>query len=61
MEAIAEFLTMGGYARYVWPAFGIVLFIMALLWVGSMRSWRKSEQALASLRRHRRQQESVEK
>jgi heme exporter protein D len=59
MDNIAEFLTMGGYAGYVWPAFGIVLFVMALLWISSMRSWRKSEQSLASLRSHRRQRESV--
>lgn len=24
-----EFITMGGYARYVWPAYGVVLIVLA--------------------------------
>ncbi|MDP7548849.1 MAG: heme exporter protein CcmD [Alphaproteobacteria bacterium] len=49
---------MGGYAGYVWPAFAIVLVVMAALWIVSDRSWRKSEQTLAALRKYRRQRES---
>lgn len=28
MKSWDEFLTMGGYAAYVWPAYGIVLVVM---------------------------------
>ena len=59
MESVAEFMSMGGYGGYVWPAFGIVLFVMALLWVASMRGWRNSEKILATLRNSRREREDV--
>ncbi|MGH8226206.1 MAG: heme exporter protein CcmD [Gammaproteobacteria bacterium] len=29
MHSWHEFLTMGGYARYVWPAYGIALVVLA--------------------------------
>ncbi|MDA1099809.1 MAG: heme exporter protein CcmD [Proteobacteria bacterium] len=57
---MGQFFAMGGYAFYVWPAFAIVLVVMALLWFASVRGWRKSEQTLAALRRNRRQRESDE-
>lgn len=36
MSSWHEFLTMGGYAEYVWPAYGIVLFVMLInaIWPG---------------------------
>jgi|TARA_B100002003_G_scaffold146753_1_gene135840 heme exporter protein D len=58
MDGMGQFLAMGGYAGYVWPAFAIVLVVMAALWIVSDRSWRKSEQTLAALRKYRRQRES---
>lgn len=57
MERIVEFMAMGGYGTYVWPAFGVVLAVMALLWFASMRGWRKSELDLRALRKSRRQEE----
>lgn len=42
---------MGGYAGYVWPAFVIVLVVMAVLWVASRRGCRNSEHTLAALRK----------
>ena len=57
MDGMGQFFAMGGYAGYVWPAFGIVLVVMAALWFASDRSWRKSEQTLAALRKNRRQRE----
>lgn len=34
MHSWHEFWTMGGYARYVWPAYGITLFVfVAMTWV----------------------------
>lgn len=30
MSSWHEFITMGGYAAYVWPAYGITLLVMAV-------------------------------
>ncbi len=57
MDAIGQFFAMGGYAAYVWPAFAIVLVVMALMWFTGIHGWRKSEQTLAALRSNRRQRE----
>ena len=46
MDAIHEFLTMGGYAAFVWPAFGITLVVMAGLLVASLRGLRQERQTL---------------
>ncbi|MFP6748214.1 MAG: heme exporter protein CcmD [Alphaproteobacteria bacterium] len=54
-----QFMEMGGYGGYIWPAFGIVLAVMAFMWIAGMRGWRKSEQVLASLRSSRRQREDI--
>ncbi|WP_159712502.1 heme exporter protein CcmD, partial [Geminicoccus flavidas] len=37
---MAEFLAMGGYAAYVWPAFGFTILVLAGLWVLSLRQMR---------------------
>ncbi len=58
MDGMGQFFAMGGYAGYVWPAFAIVLIVMAALWFASDWSWRKSERTLAALRKNRRQRES---
>ena len=46
MDAIHEFLTMGGYAAFVWPAFGITVVVMAGLLVASLRGLRRERQTL---------------
>jgi heme exporter protein D len=38
-----EFLAMGGYAAYVWPAYGVALVILAGLWISSVRELRARE------------------
>ena len=44
------FLAMGGYAAYVWPAFGLTLLVLlGLLWQ-SLRLSRQREAELAALR-----------
>ncbi|MFP6774349.1 MAG: heme exporter protein CcmD [Alphaproteobacteria bacterium] len=58
MERFAEFMAMGGYGAYVWPAFGVVLAVMAGLWYASMHGWRKSELDLKALRESRQQREA---
>jgi heme exporter protein CcmD len=29
---LKNFLVMGGYAHFVWPAFGCALFLMMIVW-----------------------------
>jgi heme exporter protein D len=38
-----EFLAMGGYAAYVWPAYGVAASILVGLWVASVRELRTRE------------------
>ncbi len=61
MDELIQFLGMGGYGGYVWPAFGVVLFVMVSLWITSIRAWRKSEETLMTLREGRRRSEGFEK
>ena len=49
MAEIYEFLAMGGYARFVWPAYGVALIAiggLALQSVLSLRSLRREVTAL---------------
>ena len=45
---------MGGYGAYVWPSFGIVLGMMAVLLVVSWRDGRHTANTLAALQAERR-------
>ncbi len=47
------FLDMGGYAAFVWPAYGIVAVVMIGLVVTSLRRLRANEAAIAKLERWR--------
>ncbi|CAH0525230.1 heme exporter protein CcmD [Vibrio hippocampi] len=40
-DSFSDFVAMGGYATYVWSAFGITLLAMILLLISSLR--RKSK------------------
>jgi heme exporter protein D len=53
MDKIATFFAMGGYAGYVWPAFGIAALVMIVMVVASLRSLRRREAALAELEKSR--------
>ena len=46
MDAIREFLSMGGYAVFVWPAFGVTALVMIALLAASIRGLRKERQTL---------------
>lgn len=50
---------MGGYAAYVWPAFGVTALIMVVLLVASSRSVRARERALKGLEQVRRRRRRV--
>ena len=43
---MAEFFEMGGYAQYVWPAYGIAALIMGAL---AVMIFRRNERARAEL------------
>ncbi len=49
MDSVSDFLAMGGYAAYVWPAFGVALAVLVGLLVASLRSLRANQAALSAL------------
>jgi heme exporter protein D len=54
MGDIAAFLAMGGYAGFVWPAYGVTLVVLVALAVDSWRRYRQSTLALDRLQQRRR-------
>ena len=48
MGGIAGFLAMGGYAAFVWPAYGLALAVLAGL---AAQSWWRYRQSVAALDR----------
>lgn len=49
MESFAQFLEMGGYARFVWPSFGLTFVVLIGLVVISRRALKAAEAELAAL------------
>jgi heme exporter protein D len=49
MDTITRYLEMGGYAAFVWPAFGIALAVLAGFVITSLRSLKSREATLRSL------------
>ena len=45
-----SFVEMGGYAAYVWPAFGATALVLTVLLLSSLRSLRARKQMLEGLR-----------
>ncbi|OGT60216.1 MAG: heme exporter protein CcmD [Gammaproteobacteria bacterium RIFCSPHIGHO2_12_FULL_45_12] len=39
MTAFSNFLHMGGYGCYVWPAYGSVLTLLLVQWLIPLRRW----------------------
>jgi heme exporter protein D len=48
MRAIDAYLAMGGYAIFVWPAYGVALTVFGGL---ALWSWRRRRQAVLALER----------
>lgn len=48
-DAIQTFLAMGGYARFVWPAYALAAIVLVGLLIASLRQLRKAEAELAAL------------
>ena len=55
-----SFFEMGGYAAYVWPAFGAAAVIMVALLVLSIRTMRAREAALRALEATARRQRAAD-
>jgi heme exporter protein D len=49
LDAITNFLAMGGYAAFVWPAFGITAAVLVGLLLASLRDLKAREAELNSL------------
>jgi heme exporter protein D len=49
-DLLADFLAMGGYGAYVWPAYATVAVVMIGLLVASVRQLRRTKAQLAELR-----------
>ena len=50
-DALGAFLAMGGYAGFVWPAYGIAFAVLAGLALFSWRRYRDSTGAVERLER----------
>jgi len=48
---LARYLAMGGYAAFVWPAYGVALAVLGGLAWHSWRRYRASAEALEKLQR----------
>ena len=46
---MADFFDMGGYAAFVWPAFGLTFLVMAIMVVTTLRRLRANQRELARL------------
>jgi heme exporter protein D len=43
---MAAFFAMGGYARFVWPAYGVAALVLGLLLGHAIWAWRRAQRAL---------------
>lgn len=49
MDTLNHFLAMGGYARFVWPAYGIAVLVLAVMAAQSYRAWRRQHRLWSAL------------
>lgn len=49
MTSVTEFLAMGGYAPYVWTAYGAAVAVLAGLVIATLARRRSSRRSLAAL------------
>ncbi|MDE2235403.1 MAG: heme exporter protein CcmD [Gammaproteobacteria bacterium] len=55
MKSWHEFITMGGYAAYVWPSYGIVLVVML---ANAILPGRRQRRLLREIRRKQREEQT---
>jgi heme exporter protein D len=56
---MSEYLAMGGYAAFVWPAYGVVAAVLIGLFVAGRRFQRATEAELAGLQPARRRRDAA--
>jgi len=49
MDDVLRFLEMGGYAAYIWPAWGLTIVVLVGLLVTTLRAVRRNEAELEAL------------
>lgn len=49
MQAIQDYLAMGGYAAFVWPCFAVTLIVMIGLYVASKQRLARLQSEVAAL------------
>jgi heme exporter protein D len=53
MEAVRNFLAMGGYASFVWPAYAVAAIVLAGFSLHGLAVYRRCERELARLQQVR--------
>jgi heme exporter protein D len=48
MDGVMHFLAMGGYAAYVWPAYGLTFLVLGGFTILGVRRYRAALRALAA-------------
>ena len=56
--SFTTWLAMGGYAVFVWPAYGIAAAALGLLAIGTLRRYRMAQRRLTQLTGGRRGEEA---
>jgi heme exporter protein D len=51
MQDLTQYLAMGGYAAFVWPAYAVALVVLGGLAVQSLRAYRRNLRQLETLQR----------
>ncbi len=54
MSGLSTFVAMGGYAVYVWPAYGAAVVVLGGLLAWSLAGYRRVQRELATLQRDER-------
>jgi heme exporter protein D len=50
MDTLVEYFHMGGYAMFVWPAYGLALLGLAGILTLSLKSWKAREKEFGGLK-----------
>jgi heme exporter protein D len=53
MQGVMQYLAMGGYAAFVWPAYAVAAIVLGGLAVQSMRAYRRNMRQLDVLQQER--------
>jgi heme exporter protein D len=51
MQALVNYLAMGGYAAFVWPAYALATAVMAGLFLQGLRRYRRSQRTIEEIQR----------